>query len=288
MKIQSAIQAHTAQPATSFFAYTRNNSGGFQRFKAPDRFDAQMHAGSSAGLLLYEHPAHLVASTLMQEQYDGSRLRQWIDEAQLHLDIVRRHRRRMIVLERDATTDPSATATFAEAFTNTKPPAEFTPKPEQPPSLFALIGLIAIRQHSEAARLLSELEASSIVMNAHESSFDDTLATIVKDLRAYSPDEAEQEIQSLKANCESLTDELQRRNETGDKNDILIQQVLELQTSLGETETKRISGEADLRRKVAALSDENEKLKASIELIRNSTSWRLTKPVRAVKGVFSR
>lgn len=272
-------------PARSFYAFACNNEGRFQRYPALEDFDGQMHAGKSAGLLLYDHPAHLIANALMQARYDASDLHQWIDEAVRHLDVVRRHRRNMTVIERGATKEPRAIAAFNKAFAKTKPPAEFAPAPDQTPSQFALIGRFAIHQHTTAAPLLSELEASSVATDAEGPAFDDTMALLANSLPSISQEQKLLELEQR--NSELL--------ERCAKSEIHMQQILDLQTSLKETEAARISGEsaaefinAELKTEIATLSDENARLKASMDGIRNSTSWRLTSPVRAVKNILTR
>lgn len=299
MKIQTEIQALSPARAgaKSFFLFTVNNDSGFQRFVVPDRFDTQMHSGNAKGLLLFTHPASIVANALFEGAYDDDALRQWIDEAELHLDVVRRHRRRMIVIEKDATNEAFAMTAFNGAFPGCQPPDEFSPDPQRTPAVFSLIALHAVRQFRPAAHFLSELEASSAAPNADEPDFDRSLALIASELRGIKTgvtfDELEITNKRLELSNRDLQlriDDLEQQNRygvTGTK-DILTQQVLDLQSVLQETDAKRISDERKSERINAALTIENAALKKSIDLIRNSTSWRLTTPVRAIKSVFSR
>lgn len=287
MKIQSEIQAHTPSPATSFFVYTQNSDKGFQRFVRLDRFDTQMRAGSSAGLLLYEHPAHLIADSLSQQDYDGSEWRRWNDEAEQHLAVLRQHRRRMLCIERDATDAPQAIAAFKKAFASAHPPDEFSPVARETPPLLALISLLAVQQDRSMAQMLMELEASSAFTSAEDPSLDATLAFIATGLKNGSENPLTgktliDENRALKSRIEAL--ENKTFAEGSETNEILMQQVLDLQTSLQNSDARRIDDE----RKNAALKAEVTRLKTTIDLIRNSTSWRITSPVRAVKGVFSR
>lgn len=287
MKIQSEIQAHKPTPATSFFLYTQNNDGHFQRYVRPDLFDAQMRASSSAGLLVYEHPAHLIADALMSADYDGSEWRQWVDEAEQHLTILRQHRRRMLCIDRDVTDTTQSITAFKKAFATAQIPDEFAPVARQAAPLHTLIGLFAVRQHQPLAQMLVELEASSAFSNTDAPALDDSLAFIAKGLMNASVNSSKEQtlIDENRAQISRIEAHEQKiLAEGAETNEILMQQILDLQTSLQNTDARRIDDE----RKNAALKAEVTNLKTTIDLIHKSTSWRITSPVRAVKGVFSR
>ena len=302
MKIESEIQGVSpSNPASSsFFVYTLNNNGAFQRYAILARFDQQMQMGNAKGLLIYEHPARLVANAIASGAYRDAALEQWIDDAEKHLDVVRRYRRRMIAIEREATDDVRVKAAFGEAFAGQKPPAEFAPFRDDTPPVLQLIALHAVRQFRPVTQLLSELEANSIAGAEEPLSLEDSLGYIAREwneLSARAPvadfERIKVQLTEITAARDALLREAQSRQDERDTqaNEILTRQVLELQTSLQHAEAKRIKAErlaAKLEQANKAFQLENAELKKSIDRIYKSTSWRLTTPVRAVKSVFSR
>ena len=288
----------------SFFHYTTNNDSAFQQYLQLEFFEKQLSAGKSKGLVVYEHPAHRVAGAIMNGNYDNAPLQEWIDEAKNSLAVIRRYRRNMLVIERDATDEQFFRSAFTAAFPGRQPPREIEPRPRETQTLKLLIALFAVRQYRPVAQLLGELEASSIA-TTNELPLDDALRVAAKELQILlERDQASKaELQKLKAEnrriaLEVETEKQSTKSRDTEANEILMRQVLDLELSMKQLDlsrrnTEERAEEAEQKHQAAAkenlgLKKDVADLKTAISLIRKSTSWRLTAPVRAIKSPFSR
>ncbi len=313
MKIQSKHQE--LSPVTtggrSFFYYTTNNEKSFQRYLRLEFFERQLDAGNGKGLVIYEHPARSVAGAIVDGNYDNAPLQEWIREAEKSLAVIRRYRRNMLVIERDATDEQYFRSAFSAAFSGRQPPQELASRSPEAPPLMLLIALFAVRQYQPAAQLLFELEASSVAPT-NELPLDDTLGMAARELHELSKrvDEidasskalqqqlatSDAQIKQLQAENRRLTQEnaaLTEASQAYDReaSEILLRQVLDLESSLKQMDHTRRRAEdraRDAEGEYQNAKKEVAALKTAIDRIRKSTSWRLTAPVRAIKSVFSR
>ena len=270
----------------SFFHYTTNNDNAFQQYLQLEFFEKQLSAGKSKGLVVYEHPAHRVAGAIMNGNYDNAPLQEWIDEAKNSLAVIRRYRRNMLVIERDAIDEQFFRSAFTAAFPGRQPPREIEPRPRETQTLKLLIALFAVRQYRPVAQLLGELEASSIA-TTNELPLDDALRVAAKELQILlERDQASKaELQKLEAEKQST------KSRDTEANEILMRQVLDLESSIKQLDLSHREAEEraeEFERKHQTAAKEVADLKTAISLIRKSTSWRLTAPVRAIKSPFSR
>ena len=281
----------------SFFHYTTNNDNAFQQYLRLEIFEKQLSAGKSKGLVVYEHPAHTVASAIMNGNYDNAPLQEWIDEAKNSLAVIRRYRRNMLVIERSATDDQFFRSAFTAAFAGCQPPQEIAPRSRETETLKLLIALFAVRQSRPVAQLLGELEASSIAAT-NELPLDDTLRVAAKELQELlERDQASKaELKKLEEDNRRIALEIEAKKQStksrdAEANKILMRQVLDLESSIKQLDLSHRKAEEraeEFERKHRTAAKEVADLKATINLIRRSTSWRLTAPVRAIKNPFSR
>ena len=287
--------APTAGP--SFYNYTTNNDNAFQHYRNLELFEKQLAVGNSKGLVVYEHPAHSVASAIMDGNFDNAPLQDWIHEAKNSLAVIRRHRRNMLVVERDATDEQVFRSAFSAAFTGHKPPQEIAPRSPKTQTLKLLLALFAVRQYRPVAQLLGELEASSIAA-ANELPLDDTLRVAAKEMQELlERDQASKaELQKLEAENRRIALEFEAEKQTtksrnAEANETLMRQILDLKANLQQLDRERNAAEQralEAERKHQAAEQEVAGLKTTISRIHRSTSWRLTAPVRAIKTPFSR
>ena len=316
----------------SFFHYTTNNDNGFQQYLQLEIFEKQLSTGKSKGLVVYEHPAHTVASAIMNGNYNNAPLQEWIDEAKNSLTVIRRYRRNMLVVERDATDEQFFRSAFTAAFAGRQPPQEIAPRSRDTETLKLLIALFAVRQSRPVAQLLGELEASSIAAT-NELPLDDALRVAAKEMQKLldRAQASKAELQKLEEDNRQLEEDNRQLEEDNrqleednrqleednrqleednrrialeieatkqstksrdaEANEILIRQVLDLESSIKQLDLSHRKAEEraeEFERKHQTAAKEVADLKATINLIRRSTSWRLTAPVRAIKNPFSR
>lgn|GEM_PF-6413081 len=298
MNISSQIQEFSSAPTQSFFVYTINNDGVFQRYAFLDRFDAQMSENSAHGLVVYEDPARLVDEALADGSFDESGLRGWLNEAVQALHTVRRYRNRMLVVEKNASSEQRFKSQFAAVFGNQTIPPECAPHAKQETTLRSLIAFFSVQQFEPVAQALAELEASSIATNNSSQMLEESLEFVAKELAAlqsripadefdamkqqlHGLENDSRELAALKPKLEKL--EQENHSNVSDSNDILMRQILDLENVLrdAENEEKRTAKEN------ARLNAEVEELKKTLNLVYGSTSWRLTAPVRAIKSTLS-
>ena len=288
MKILSKHKELSPAPTAGplFYNYATNNDNAFQHYRNLELFEKQLAVGKSKGLVVYEHPAHSVASAIMDGNYDNTPLQGWIHEAKNSLAVIRRHRRNMLVVERDATDENVFRSAFSAAFTGHKPPQEIAPRSPKTQTLKLLLALFAVRQYRPVAQLLGELEASSIAAT-NELPLDDTLRVAAKEMQ-----ELLERDQASKAKLEKLEAEKQTtKSRNAEANETLMRQILDLKANLQQLARERNAAEQralEAERKHQAAEKEVAGLKTTINRIHRSTSWRLTAPVRAIKNPFSR
>ena len=288
MKILSKHKELSPAPTAGplFYNYATNNDNAFQHYRNLELFEKQLAVGKSKGLVVYEHPAHSVASAIMDGNYDNTLLQGWIHEAKNSLAVIRRHRRNMLVVERDATDEQVFRSAFSAAFTGHKPPQEIAPRSPKTQTLKLLLALFAVRQYRPVAQLLGELEASSIAAT-NELPLDDTLRVAAKEMQ-----ELLERDQIWKAKLEKLEAEKQTtKSRNAEANETLMRQILDLKANLQQLARERNAAEQralEAERKHQAAEKEVAGLKTTINRIHRSTSWRLTAPVRAIKNPFSR
>ncbi len=222
--------------APTFFTFALNKDQMLQRFLRLSKFDAIIRADNVKGLLLFENPVELLASQLADSADTEETLRGWIDEAVQHLEVLRRQRGKIVVLERSSAEHESARSIFQSTFPGQQPPPQFRAPQHRLPDLVRSIATLAVRQHPIANQLLSELQASSVVQVPAMPTLAISLETINR------------ELSKIKA----------RQDEDAAANSSLVRQVKQLQDSLETTEAEK----KQLQDSLETINRELSKIKA--------------------------
>ncbi len=266
--------------AEAFLIFAVNAENKLQRYQKLRLFEERIAVGNDHGLILYDRPAAFVSGRL-KEGAISTLLPQWREEATRHISVLRKFRRRILLIERSALDQSRSRDVFKAAFPTKPPPPEFVAPEGVATGVDLAIAALAARADPDVRRLMAELEASTSV------------GPVVKGDKHYNAVDIIIEDRSLRGEkIRALETELANQSvakaDSSASETILLQQLTQLQNSL-------VSMDAELRKvqaKNKQLKNEKAEQLASFEKEREqilqSTSWRVTAPLRSARTILKR
>lgn len=236
-------------------------------------------------LLFYSRPESVLAQAMEQGNEPEKALADWQDAAQQLMQAHRHNRRKSLMV------DAGAALAAPDAFTcvckerygiNINSKAINQQEETVPREIYKVIAAQLVNQTAGLPQLLAEMEASSIPLTISEAS------PVVDCMQAY------KEFQELKDQVNSKLEDTEQENE------LLLLQLHQVQEELEsyylqaqeesekrqKTEKTVESQQKELKEKEKALAEAEKRL----NLIQQSTSWRITAPLRGpvllVKRLF--
>lgn len=250
------------------------------------------HCDKAALLLFYGRPELYLIKALDQGKSPRAALEEWSSISRTLLEVVHRHRERAVLFNAESALTPAAgfrdicLKRFGLKSGPSREQSALSQLPDRVPEIHRLIAAQMVVQAVDVQWILDELEAtaepSEVVATTPEVDCENALA----EWRARSNPQESSEAEKLRLlQIHRLQEELERH----------IQQlrIAEQDLAFGKAEIERLSRLlADKDRKYKAAHARTRELKQQLSEthrilrgIRGSWSWRLTSPLRYIRGV---
>ena len=211
-------------------------------------------------LYFYSRPEKFIQKAIENQGDSDEALSEWVDEIATLLKKYKGQRAQVSILMLEAVQKkPSQWIQWLNEKTNQTTDASSAPQiplPELTQNLELLLASQLVRQDERLQALLPELEASS-------SNAADLLTP-------------------LKINCIQIITQGKYSSGLQEENEHLLLQLQQVQEELEKVYIRKQDAEKRTNEQFKALETSLEKLKSKYQLLLNSTSWRLTKPLRAL------
>ena len=279
-----ALRPQYLQKSFQKFAVTKK--GEFHRFANQEKYISFLDDSNTKGLLLYDNPALVLAEQIALGKNYLLRLEHWMQEADEHLRMIRAHRGSLLIMERVPEPAQNMLAMVKAAYSDVASPLDISAPSTQASPIMMAIACLSIRENENALRYLSELHASSptppeqrLVITADAMEIMSSFDSIARDQESLTALREEVNILQVQA----------KENEAIREH--LLGQVTDLQLGFEIAETQKRKAKQQHAQKVKAeqkLSEEVGVLKSQLDLLYNSTSWKISAPVRILKSLFKR
>lgn len=261
MQQDKLANANLSGKTKYFSIYVLNAAGELTPYDYRSAFHSILN-DTNKGLLIYSNPAQLIANHNTPHSNPASILQSWTHEAKVYLSLLRKYRRNFLVLERSSIRNEEIESAFHAGFPGQMLPNEITTPHLGASRLDLHTAYLSILQNSDAKALLNELQASS----GAQSNKTPTKEACIKII-------ANEAAKLKKLSQEQVA-----------ANSMLIAQVHQLQNSLANSSKMKRS----LDQEVIKLTAELKAVRSELTLVYQSTSWKITKVIRAAKRLLKK
>lgn len=250
----------------------------------PMRHDAVATAIASADMpcaLMWSDPANCLATAIEEGTAIAQVIEGWRERAQEVLALMRKNRRKITLVDVDILTVPDTDPAWEVLRNRLDLPTGLVMTPpwvQAPTGLSQTVARLAVPQIDSLRDLLEELRASGVSPLNEGLAIDslEAAAAAFEDLRS-----SRNELALLREQVQIQVREAQRAEETSEA-------LREQHGSLTQDVERLTAAQSALEAQNAKLARDVEDLTTMLSLVYESTSWRVTAPLRGVKRLVSK
>lgn len=259
----------------------------------PENLEArQREADPPAALLFYTRPEKILAHAMERDEDPAAALAEWSASAERVLQAYRRNRRNAMILDvEEAAVAPQA---FLRALAErlqlsmpAEPPAAEQDETEGGPTdpVIALIATQWVTADPQVAPMFAELAASTLPLRHPASPQHGDCANVWQEYRtALQERRDDSRVQELQEENELLLLQLHQVQEELESYYLEAKDKEEQQRKAAEEAENLKKRRDELKRDNDSLQERVARLERNLSDIKNSASWKLTVPLRAVRG----
>lgn len=277
---QAGIARQSAGPDHHSFQWQPVTDGGLHHIEPHLKERADAHL-----LLFYQAPAIVLAESMGNDCSPDDALADWLESIEAMLAVVRQNRRRITLVEMTLAQQHPASLLdrlnqrLSLSLSKWQGGAASQPKELDPVHL--LIAQNAVLTNTNARRLASELQATALPIGNESSLLPDSLSA----WNTYNQGIKMAEARPVQAN---------EFEELKEENELLLLQLHQVQEELESYYLtnldleKKTSKQSKLEKENRVLQQRAQVLSQKIDNMRQSKSWKITKPLRGFTKLFKR